>query len=120
MRVLRRPGCGTLTAWADNEALLAAIERGPQEFRAELRRTAQLAIAESIAAIPPPRTIGELAKWVDILYKTDRLDAKVPGSDTRGVRWARSLTRSVVEVEVVPTNRRLAIGRRVGSPAGPA
>lgn len=56
----------------DREALRASAQRGGQEFRAALEKVLRRALAESIAGIPLPRTIGEWAKMVDLLCKLER------------------------------------------------
>ena len=96
-------GGGTLAVWTDRDALLAAAQRGPKAFGEALAAVARRTLAEGAAAIPVPRTIAELGRWVDILYKTSRLDAKVSGGDTRFIRSPSSLSRTV-EAEEIPNN----------------
>ena len=61
------------------EDLLAAADASPKEFHDVFARLAQAVIALSASNIPPPRTVGELAKMSDMFRKASGLDGVHPG-----------------------------------------
>lgn len=59
-----------------SKQLLALAEVPPDKFMEAAGRLAQLQVAIGMQTVPPPRTIKELATWVDLWRKFSGLDAK--------------------------------------------
>ena len=56
--------------------LMALADASPQDFQGAAAKVAQAALALGMATIEPPRTIKELATWLDIWRKLSGLDQK--------------------------------------------
>jgi hypothetical protein len=83
------------------KSLLLAANEGPEAFREALKRTARTALAESVADIPLPRTIGEWSQMVAVLERAEKMGGPHKGGNA--IRHASALRRAApIEAEVIP------------------
>jgi len=80
------------------EALLAAGQARPEDFRQALTQLFQAVLAESAPNIPLPRTLGEWTKLHDAWHKASGAGQKRP-PEHRLFRPLRSVPRTVVDVK---------------------
>jgi hypothetical protein len=81
------------------DKLLDAAKAGPEPFRKAVQDAARVAMAESIAVIPLPRTIAEWKAMQDILEKAEK---SPDGKPTGFVRHAGAVFPQPIEAEVIP------------------
>ena len=80
--------------------LLTVSRSDPSAFDEAAGDFAQAMVAEGMATVPPPRTIGELVKWESLRRQYKRLDDKtVAGGLFDPVRPIRRTSGPVVEAE---------------------
>ena len=84
----------------DRRTLRDAAREGREPFRKALQDVARTALAESVAMIPLPRTMGEWKQMVEILDKAEKMGG--PTRDSRAIRHASRLSRTPIDVEPEP------------------